>query len=104
MNQLFRPQEKSVKTIMRLRRQGYSNNWTNYNFVNRAKWFPVGWQYNQRVIGSMHSRLHYLACHAPASVCKKWRVTYNNFMIKHFGASGKGTMRYLNTWSCHSWL
>lgn len=104
MNQLFRPQEKSVKSIMRLRRQGYGNNWTNYNFVNRVKWYPAGWQYNQRVIGSMHSRLHYLACHAPAPVCNKWRVTYNNFMIKHFGASGKGTMRYLNTWSCHSWL
>jgi hypothetical protein len=104
MKQMFRPHEKSVQSIMKLRRQGYSNNWTNYNFVNRAKWYPAGWKYNQRVIGSMHSRLHYLACHAPAPVCRKWRATYNNFMIKHFGANGKGTMHYLNKWSAHSWL
>lgn len=104
MNKMFRPQEKSTRTTMRLRRMGYGNEWINYNFVNRAKWFIAGWQVNQRVIGSMHSRMHYFACHAPKPIQKKWRVTYNNFMIKHFGAAGKGTMRYLNKWSCHSWM
>lgn len=104
MNKMFRPQEPSVRTTMRLRLKGYGNEWINYNHVNRAKWYPAGWKYNQQVIGSIHSRLHYLACHAPAPIQKQWRVTYNNFMIKHFGASGKASMRYLNTYSCHSWM
>jgi len=103
MNKMFRPQERSVKSTMRLRRKGFGA-FVNYNFVSRAKWFPAVWQYNQRAIGSMHSRLHYLACHAPKPIQQKWRVTYNNFMIKHLGAAGQGTMRYLNKWSCHSWL
>lgn len=103
MNRLFRPHEKSVKDTMRLRRKGFGA-FTNYNFVNRAKWYPAGWKYNQQLIGSMHSRLHYFACHAPKPIQKKWRVTYNNFMIKHFGAGGTATMRYLNNWSCHSWM
>jgi hypothetical protein len=104
MNQMFRPMTMHKPATIKLRRNGYGNEWINYNFVNRAKWYPAGWKYNQRVIGSMHSRLHHLACHSPEPIQKKWRVTYNNFMIKHFGASGKGSMRYLNKWSCHAWL
>lgn len=93
--------EMSKSATIRMRRLGMSEN---YNFSRRAKWYPAGWQYNQRVLGSIHSRMHYLACHAPKPIQEKWRVTYNNFMINHFGAAGKGTMRYLNKWSCHSWL
>lgn len=104
MNKLFRPQEKCVVSIMRLRLKGYSNEWSNYNFVNRAKWYPAGWQYNQRVIGSMHSRMHYFACHAPVPLQKKWRAKYAVFMKKHFGDGSKASMRYLNKWSCHSWM
>lgn len=104
MNTLFRPQEHSKVHTIKLRRKGYGNEWINYNFCNRVKWYPAGWGVNKRVLGNIHSRMHYLACHAPVPIQKKWRVTYNNFMIKHFGAAGKGSMRYLNTWSCHSWL
>ncbi len=104
MNTLFRPQEHSKVHTIKLRRKGYGNEWINYNFCNRVKWYPAGWGVNKRVLGNIHSRMHYLACHAPAPIQKKWRVTYNNFMIKHFGAAGKGSMRYLNTWSAHAWL
>ena len=104
MNKLFRPQDHSKVHTIKLRRKGYDNAWINYNFVNRAKWYPAGWGFNKRVLGRIHRRMHYLAFHAPVPNQKKWRVTYNNFMIKHFGAAGKGSMRYLNNWSCHSWL
>jgi len=104
MNKMFRPIAMSKKATIKLRRMGYDNAWINYNFPTRAKWFLAGWGVNKRTIGSMHSRMHHLACHSPEPIQKKWRVTYNNFMNKHFGASGKGSMRYLNNWSAHSWL
>ena len=102
---MFRPQSISKQHTIRLRLKGYGNEWiAGYNFVNRVKWYPAGWKYNQRVIGGIHSRLHYLACHAPEPIQAKWRVTYNNFMIKHLGGGGRASIRYLNTWSCHAWL
>jgi len=104
MNTMFRPMEMNKVSTIRLRRKGYGNEWINYNFVNRVRWYPAGWQYNQRVIGNMHSRLHYLACHAPVPIQKKWRKTYAVFMAKHFGDAGRASMRYLNKWSCHSWM
>jgi len=104
MNKMFRPMESSKNATIKLRRMGYDNAWINYNFPTRAKWFLTGWGVNKRTIGSIHSRLHYLACHAPEPIQKKWRATYNNFMIKHFGAAGKGSMHYLNKWSAHSWM
>lgn len=104
MNKLFRPQDiKKVYTI-KLRRKGYGNEWINYNFQNRAKWYPAGWGLNKRTIGSIHSRMHYLACHAPVPIQKAWRTKYDAFMTKHFGDAGRASMRYLNNWSCHSWL
>lgn len=104
MNKMFRPQQINKISTIRLRRKGYGNEWINYNFVNRIKWYPAGWGFNKRVIGSMHSRLHYLACHAPDPIQKKWRKTYAVFMARHFGDAGRASMRYLNKWSCHSWM
>ena len=104
MTKMFRPQDINKLYTIRLRRKGYGNEWINYNFINRAKWYPAGWQYNQRVIGSIHSRLHYLACHAPEPIQKRWRKTYAVFMAKHFGDAGRASMRFLNKYSCHSWM
>lgn len=104
MNKVFRPQGNTKLHTMRLRRKGYGNEWCNYNFVKRDRWYIANWGINKRVLGSIHNRMHYLACHAPGPVRKYWRTTYNNFMNKHFGDAGKASMRYLNTWSCHSWL
>lgn len=98
----FRPQEISKVAVMKqLLKYGRSDN---YNFQARVKWYPAGWGVNKRVLGNIHSRMHYLACHAPEPIQKKWRKTYDVFMKKHFGDAGKASMRYLNTWSCHSWL
>lgn len=104
MNKMFRPIAMSKKATIKLRRQGYDNAWINYNFPTRVKWYPAGWGFNKHVLGNIHSRLHYLACHAPEPIQKKWRATYAVFMDKHFGNAGRASMRYLNNWSCHSWL
>jgi hypothetical protein len=98
----FRPQDlpKSFIFKQRLKHSGSEN----YNWQTRVRWYPAGWQPNQLSIGRRFSRLHYLACHAPAAVQKKWRPAYQAFERKHFGNLGRASMRYLNTWSCHSWL
>lgn len=104
MSKLFRPQEHSKVHTIKLRRKGYGNEWINYNFVNRVKWYPAGWGINKRTIGIIHSRIHYRAWHAPGPIRKRWRAVHRTFMNKHFGSAGKASMRYLNTWSAHSWL
>lgn len=101
-NLMYRPQDLPKRfTIKERLKYGAS---ANYNFVNRVKWYPAGWGFNKKVLGGIHSRLHYLACHAPEPVAKRWAQAYDNFQAKHFGSKGKASMRYLNTWSCHSWM
>ena len=98
----FRPQGISKTFVMKQRLQAGRSD--NYNWQTRAKWYPAGWGFNKRVIGNHFGRLHYLACHAPEPIRKRWRKTYDNFMAKHFGTRGKASVRYLNKYSCHSWL
>lgn len=85
---------------LRRRRQGDR---TNYNFVSRERWYPVGWRLNHQTIARVHSQLHYWACHAPEPVQRRWRQIYKQFYVKHFG-SFKASVRYINQYSCHSWL
>ena len=98
----FRPSSAmSTKNVMRQRRKyGHTDN---YNWQSRVKWYPAGFQLNRKTIFGQFGRLHYLACHGPKSVQRQWQRAYNVFHTKHFGTF-KGTMRYLNTWSCHAWL
>jgi hypothetical protein len=91
----------TAKGVIRQRRK-YGRT-DNYNWQSRVEWYPVGYGINKRTIARQFSQLHYLACHSPESVQRKWQKVYDNFHIKHFGTA-KGTMRYLNTWSCHAWL
>lgn len=97
----FRPQEIHKPARMREYRLGMREN---YNWQTRVKWYPAGWGFSKRVIGGIHSRLHYLACHAPEPIQKQYRTKYAVFTKKYFGDNGKASMRYLNTWSAHSWL
>lgn len=104
MSNIFRPSDIGTKYIMRMRlKYGRTDN---YNFHSHSKnsWYPVGWKLNHRTIARQFSRLHYLACHSPDPVKKQWRKAYNAFMNKHFGDAGKCSVKYLNKWSCHSWL
>jgi len=98
----FRPQQVSKLHTIRLRYKGYGNEWINYNWQTRAEWYPAGWGFNKRTIGKQFGKLHYLACHAPTPITKKWATAYNAFYRKHFGVTG--SVRYLNKWTCHAWL
>lgn len=98
----FRPQDDSKLYVIKQRlKYGRSDN---YNWQPRIKRYPADWKFNQRVLVNIHSRLHYLACHAPKPVQKRWRATYANFMAQHFASNGKASMSYLNRWSAHSWM
>lgn len=102
MNRMYRPQDLPKRITIRERlKYGRSDN---YNFVNRVKWYPAGWKLNHKTLGGIHSRMHYLACHAPRPIQQRWKAAYKVFVDRHFGHSGHASMRYLNTWSCHAWL
>ena len=101
MNLRFRPQEKHLPSMLKNHRLGF---YETYNHVSRVKWYPVGWGFNKRVIGDQFGRLHYLACHAPKPVQAKWRAAYRTFMKRHFGDTGRASVRYLNKYSCHNWM
>lgn len=98
----FRPQEINRVHIIRLRLKGYGNEWINHNWQTRVEWWPCGYGSNKIVIARRFKRLHYLACHAPKPVQKRWAPAYRAFYKKHFGVAG--SIRYLNTWTAHSWL
>lgn len=97
----FRPSSSmDNKTIMKMRRlYGRTDN---YNWQSRVEWKPAGYRINKKTISKQFSKLHYLACHAPDPITKRWQKIYNAFYKKHFGVTG--SMRYLNEYSCHSWL
>lgn len=98
----FRPQTISKTYIMKLRR--LSGRKDSYNWQSRVEWYPAVWGKHQQQFARRFSRLHYLACHAPVATQRRWQPVYRAFMNRHFGDSGKASMRYLNKWSCHSWL
>jgi hypothetical protein len=75
-----------------------------YNWRSRVRWYPSGWNLNRQTLGRIFSRLHYLGCHAPSPVQKKWRIVYNEFQAKYFATKGKASVRYLNTYTAHKWL
>lgn len=98
----FRPQDISKRFIIKERlNTGRSGS---YNWQTRVKWYPAGWGFNKKIIGGQFSKLHYLALHAPKPIQIRWAKKYDNFVAKHFGSKGKTSVRYLNNWSCHSWL
>lgn len=97
----FRPQDLPKSYIIKQRlKYGRTEN---YNWQTRVKWYPAGWVFNKKVIGDQFSKLHYLARHAPKPIQQKWKKAYDVFYKKHFGAHSTST-RYLNQWSCHSWM
>jgi hypothetical protein len=100
----FRPSSSmTTKSIMRERRK-YGALHGNYNWQSRIEWYPAGYKLNKKTIFKQFGKLHYLACHSPEPITKKWQKAYNNFHTKHFGAFRGASMRYLNNWSAHSWL
>lgn len=103
MTSLFRPQLVSVKWKFRQRRLG--GPWAgSLNYRSRIKWYPASWTAHQQQFARRFGQLHYLACHAPAPVQQRWSAAYRLFERRHFPVQGCVSMRYLNTYSCQSWL
>jgi hypothetical protein len=92
----------TTKSIMRERRK-HGALLGSYNWQSRVEWYPSGYKLNKKTIAKQFGKLHYLACHSPEPITKKWRKAYDNFYKKHFG-SFKASVQYLNKWSCHNWL
>lgn len=99
----FRPSSSGTTLYIMKQRRIYGRT-DNYNWQTRTEWYPVGYGLNKRTIMKQFIKLHYLACHAPESVTKKWQSAYNQFQNKHFASKGKASMRFLNTYTAHSWL
>ena len=101
MNNLYRPQDLSKKFIMQERLIGGGR--ISWSFSSRIKWYPVGWKLNKRNISKQFHNLHYLACHSPEPVQKRYKNAYKVFQKRHFGTEN-ASIHYLNKYSCHSWL
>jgi hypothetical protein len=102
MKNRFRPQDFSKSYIMK-QRLTYGRT-DNFNWQTRINWNPAGWKINQISIGRRFSQLHYLACHSPKPIAKKWQPAYTRFCNTHFADRGNASIRFLNTWTAHSWL
>jgi len=98
----FRPSSSMTTKYLMLKRRKYGRT-DNYNWQSRVEWYPVGFKLNRKTIFKQFGNLHYLACHSPEPIQKKWQAAYNVLHTKHFGTFN-GSMRYLNKWSCHAWL
>ena len=98
----YRPSDVSKKYRIRYRLEtGRSES---FHWHSRVRWYPAGWQVNRQTLGRIFSRLHYLGCHSPAPVQKKWFPVYNRFEEKYFATKGKASVRYLNAYTAHKWL
>ena len=99
---MFRPSSTSKRFIMRMRLKiGRSES---FSFRSRVQWYPAGWKSNHQTIGKTFKRLHYLACHAPVPIQKKWQGAYSDFCAKYFASKGKSSVQYLNKYTAHRWL
>lgn len=96
----FRPHDYGKLGIMQGNRYGVT---PDHNWPVRGTWIsnPLP---NKRWIAGVFMRLHYLGSHSPEPVKRKWRAAERKFHLKHFGAPGRSSTRFANTWTCHSWL
>ena len=97
----FRPQEMPKSYIMKQRlKYGRVDN---YNWQTRSNWVPASLTKNRISILRRWQQIHHFACHT-AKPAQHWVVANKMFEKQFLGTYGKGSMRYLNKWSAHSWL
>lgn len=99
----FRPQGDMRVAIMKERLKT-GKTYSCQSYQARVDWYPVGYKLNKKTISKQFQKLHYLACHSPEPITKQWAKVYDTFQKKRFGTWNGASMRYLNKWSCHSWL
>ena len=98
----YRPVEISAKYRIKYRLETGRNE--TYIWRSRIRWQPAGWQINHKTLGRIHSRLHYLGCHAPEKVQAKWHIVYNQFKVKYLATKGKASNRFLEKHTAYKWL
>ena len=96
----FRPQDISAK--YKLKQYIRTGRIENYNWQTRVKWYPAGWGFNKKVLGTIFGRLHYLACHAPTPVQKRYQRAYRALEARLIPR--KASVRSINTYSAGAWL
>lgn len=99
----FRPQDINPRFRLKYRLiygRTESYNWQSRHTYQRVNPLPL----NHETLGRIFGRLHYLACHAPKPVQKKWRVVYNNFMKRYCAEGGRHSIKFANTYTAHAWL
>jgi hypothetical protein len=102
LHQKYRPIEVSKKYRIRYRLEtGRSEA---FNWRSRVRWYPSGWRVNRQTLGRIFSRLHYLGCHSPGPIQKKWYKVYNQFEEKYFAIKGKASKRYQENYTAYKWL
>ena len=101
MVKLFRPKNYSKYLILRHRLEGGTISMRNFQVRNAYK--PAFYTKHQAQFAKRFWKLHYLAVHAPDPVRKQWINVYKNFYKKHFG-DDKASTRFLNKYTCWSWL
>jgi hypothetical protein len=75
----------------------------NYNWQSRVKWIPAGYKINRQGILRRWQEIHHYAIHAPWCL-SHYKTAQKMFHQKFLGSTGKASVRYLNTYSAHSWL
>jgi hypothetical protein len=102
LHQKYRPIELNKKYRIHYRLEtGRSES---YNWRSRVRWYPAGWRVNRQTLGRLFSRLHYLGCHSPGPIQKKWYKVYNQFEEKYFATKGKASKRYQENNTAYKWL
>lgn len=101
----FRPRENSVLERLRNNRRLGFRDYIGYNWQIRSNWWPAGYKLNHRTIAKQFQVLHYLACHSPKPVQRRWRKAALAFQTRYFGKSNsKASVRFLNNYTAHRWL
>ena len=97
----FRPQDLPKSYIMKQRLK--LGRVDNYTWQGRARWVPAGMTKNQVSIFRRWQQIHHFASHTKHPA-QHWKVANRMFCKQFFGSEGNASVRYLNTWSAHSWL
>jgi len=97
----FRPHGYGKSNIILSRKLGIKL--SEANWPERRVWCSDT-RPNKIHISKVFMNLHYLASHSPEPIKCKWRVVERRFYLKYFGAPGRSSVRFANTWTCHSWL
>jgi len=102
VNQRFRPIALSQLYRLRSHRRGVYTG--QLHWQSRIQWYRANLQSNHKSIIRIFARLHYLACHAPGPVRRRWSPVYDHWQRQHLASAGRASSRYLENYTCHAWL